>query len=159
MPNQDNRVHGSCYCGKVAVAIQALPQRTINCHCGQCRRLSGAAFTTWLTVERTAASIEGIELLSSFRPTENVQRWFCSTCGSHVYSEDGRLPRYYGFPAGIFDEAQIPEPSAQYFVSDKAAWYQLSAGTACFGGPSGMDRIDASPANTAHRVQPRQDGL
>jgi len=22
-----------------------------------------------------------------------------------------------------------------------------------------MDRIDASPANTAHRVQPRQDGL
>ncbi len=116
---------GSCFCGTVTVTAPSPLRRPSNCHCGECRRLSGAAFTTWITAPREQVVVGNPEGLSSFRPTVNLQRSFCKTCGSHVMTADARLPGVYGFPAGLFEGQAIEPPDKDYFVDDKAGWYHL----------------------------------
>lgn len=118
---------GSCFCGAVAVTVPAPLRSPVNCHCGECRRLSGAAFTTWITAPREQVEVHNAEGLTLFSPTPNLQRAFCRTCGSHVFTEDARLPRAYGFPAGLFEGEAIEPPERDYFLEDKAPWYSPTA--------------------------------
>lgn len=117
---------GSCYCGAVSVTVPSPLRRPDNCHCGECRRLSGAAFTTWITAPRDQVVVNNPEGLSVFCPTPNLQRSFCKTCGSHVFTADARLPRAYGFPAGLFEGEPIEPPDEDYFLDDKARWCRRS---------------------------------
>ena len=127
-----------CYCAAVTIKTDAAPSSVVNCHCGQCRRLSGAAFTTWASFPRTAITTTGDEPLSSFHVTPNVTRHFCRVCGSHVFTADARLPKILGVPAGALEGGPIGSPSAHYFVDHKASWQAICDGQPQFGGESGM---------------------
>ena len=39
---------GGCLCGAVRYRASADPLRVVSCHCGMCRRTSGAAFLTFV---------------------------------------------------------------------------------------------------------------
>ena len=41
---------GSCLCGGIRYEIDAELKAVSNCHCGQCRKASGAAFGTGATI-------------------------------------------------------------------------------------------------------------
>lgn len=114
---------GSCFCGDVTVTVPRPLRRQCNCHCGECRRLSGAAFTTWITAPREQVVIDNAAGLTTFTPTANLQRAFCSRCGSHVFTADARLPGVYGFAAGLFEGEAIDAPGENYFLDHKAGWY------------------------------------
>jgi hypothetical protein len=124
---QPPAARGACYCASVSVTAPSPLRRPVNCHCGECRRLSGAAFTTWITAPRDQVAVDNPEGLSMFSPTPNLQRWFCRQCGSHVFTADARLPRVYGFPAGLFEGEAIEPPCEDYFLDDKANWYGSTA--------------------------------
>ena len=143
MSEHSPSAEGSCYCGALSVSVKAPLRPPINCHCGQCRRLSGAAFTTWLTLRRDEVAVAGHASLTTFAPTVNLVRHFCSVCGSHVYTTDTRLPKAMGLPAGLFADALVPTPSGEYFVDDKAPWHTVPAGATCFGGTTGTQRVGA----------------
>lgn len=140
-----SRAQGCCYCGGVTLTVPLPLRRPINCHCGQCRRLSGAAFTTWITVARDLAEIRDAELLREFAPTPNLRRFFCGRCGTHVFTADARLPRALGVPAGVFEGQAIETPTQDFFVADKAAWYAIAPGSPCFGGAPGTEPVDLDP--------------
>ena len=130
-----------CYCGAVSLRPTAPPASVVNCHCGQCRRLSGAAFTTWASFNKTALPTTGEEPLSSFEVTANVTRHFCRVCGSHVFTADRRLPAILGVPAGALEGEPVAAPSAHYFVDDRAPWHSISDDLPRFGGESGTEPI------------------
>lgn len=130
-----------CYCGAVRLQLSALPKSVLHCHCGQCRSLSGSAFTTWLSFPKAALELAGESSLSQFRATDNVLRHFCSHCGSHVFSLDARAPDIVGVPAGAI-EGELPmNPKAHYFVSHKADWHVIGDSLRQFGGESGFERM------------------
>jgi len=112
----------------------------IHCHCGQCRRLSGGAFSTWLSLAKEALHIKGVKSLLVFEVSSNVSRHFCKTCGTHVYSADRRYPEILGVPAGIVD-GPFPRPKAHYFVAHQAAWHTLCDELPQFGGESGFEPL------------------
>lgn len=128
-----------CYCTAVTLQADAPPRSVVHCHCGQCRRLSGAAFTTWASFAATALVRTGEEPLSRFQVTPNVTRHFCRVCGSHVFSADLRLPAILGVPAGALEGAALPAPSAHYFADHKSPWLALCDGLPRFGGESGVE--------------------
>ena len=113
---------GSCFCGAVSVSLPSPLRTPVNCHCGQCRRLSGAAWTTWITAAREHTVLHGAEHLTAFDVTANVRRHFCNRCGSHVMTEDRRLLAVYGMPAGLFEGVEIEAPKRDYFLEDKVPW-------------------------------------
>jgi hypothetical protein len=132
-------VSARCYCGAVALHSTAAAQSVVNCHCGQCRRLSGAAYTTWVSLAKHEVQQIGTDNLVAFNATSNVTRHFCKVCGSHVFTVDKRHPKIMGVPAGVI-ESQLPsQPKAHYFVSHMAAWHAVSDGLPQFGGESGVE--------------------
>ena len=138
----------SCYCGAITLNSRGGAQSVIHCHCGQCRRLSGSAFTTWVSLAKSQVQVSGSEHLTMFKATSNVTRHFCKSCGSHVYTADGRLPHVLGVPAGIVKSA-LPLPKAHYFVGHKAVWQEINDALPQFGGESGFEPNAAPPCAPA----------
>jgi hypothetical protein len=104
--------------------------------------LTGAAFTTWLSVPAEHFDLlSGDQLLMPYQATENVIRHFCRHCGTHVFSRDRRNPEILGLPLGIVAEPHGITPNGDYFSSDKAQWAHLFPGIPHFGGPSGFEPI------------------
>ena len=114
---------GGCYCGLVKFRFAEPAVAFVNCHCSQCRRASGAAVTTWLCADRSGFQVDQADgALSSFVMTENVARYFCRMCGTHVYSMDARRPDIVGVPAGVLTSHISGAPTRDYFLADQAAW-------------------------------------
>jgi hypothetical protein len=141
---QTTHTSARCYCGAVKTNFGAIPKSVIHCHCGQCRRLSGSAFTTWVSFPKLSMELAGQESVTVFGATLYVLRHFCKYCGSHVYTLDARAPEIVGVPAGAI-EGELPAPSAHYFVHHKAAWHTKSDSLREFGGESGFEPTAAQP--------------
>ena len=132
-----------CYCGTVEVGFDSPPRGTVHCHCGECRRQTGAAFTTWVSVPSPPVLREGAKAAGKFSATRNTVRHFCRICGSHLYTVDVRHPDIVGVPAGAIVEPMQLVPTAHYFVDDKAPWHEISDGLPQFGGRSGVEPVGA----------------
>jgi hypothetical protein len=132
---------GACFCGAVEIRCLVEAKSVVNCHCGQCRRLGGAAFTTWVSLPRQATTLSGTAALTAFAPTENCLRHFCKHCGSHVFTEDKRIPGILGVPAGVLTTAMRSIPSGHYFFDNKVEWLSCTDSLPKFGGDSGMESL------------------
>ena len=73
-----NDVHtGGCLCRAVRFRVRGVPLRTGLCHCQDCRRTSGSAYSMFGVWDR--AAYEGSGELATYSG-----RSFCPTCGSRV---------------------------------------------------------------------------
>lgn len=142
-PSDTPALTARCYCGCVSLRSSVRPKGVIHCHCNQCRRQSGAAFTTWVSLRREATAIDGEDLLLSHEVTANGSRHFCKRCGSHLFTIDRRYPQVLGVPAGMVEEPAALVPSGHYFVSHKAPWHQISDDLPQFGGESGFEPLSS----------------
>src|ERR1700728_4899015 len=52
-------ISGGCLCGKVRYSADVDPVFTGICHCRNCQKESGSAFTTVVAVPQPALSVEG----------------------------------------------------------------------------------------------------
>ena len=118
------------------------PNALINCHCGLCRSLSGAAFSTWATIPREEVTVLENGPLRHFQASKNVTRSFFEVCGTHVFSIDIRLAGKIGIPAGIMQGWSASHLSAHYFVDDKARWHEIGDTAPRFGGETGYQPLD-----------------
>ena len=134
-------MQGACACGAVAFRCTKPSRSVIHCHCGQCRRASGGAFTTWVSFDREGFELHGEASLASYALTSNVARHFCRTCGTHVHTSDQRYPQIVGVPAGVVMSAAGIEPKAHYFVGHQAAWHVIGDDLPRHGGESGFEKL------------------
>lgn len=134
----------SCFCGDVRASFDPVGAFALHCHCSQCRRLSGAAFTTWLNVRRTAFRVEsGAEVMNAFAVTTNATRHFCTRCGSHVYSTDIREPAIVGLPLGAVTGEDLPAPQTHYYFDSGVPWCDVAASARKAGGITGREPLGA----------------
>ena len=81
---QNKRI--SCLCGKVAQGIDLSLQTPLTltmCHCDSCRRTSGLLCTSYFDL--SSEEPPNFTGLSKYAETENIDRWFCGTCGAHAF--------------------------------------------------------------------------
>ncbi|ODM17315.1 hypothetical protein SI65_06990 [Aspergillus cristatus] len=100
---------GSCMCGGIAYAAESEPLITALCHCIDCQKWTGSAFTSNLMVPR-----------DSFRVTKgspkhcdttgdsgkNNRHFFCPDCGSSLYSQPDIMPDITTIKAGTLDNGE-----------------------------------------------------
>ncbi|MFU2512082.1 GFA family protein [Pseudoalteromonas sp. ASV78] len=119
---------GSCLCKKVAVQIDGPIDSIIHCHCSLCRKASGTSFATNGFINRADFKvIKGNEWLSSFEFKPGRIRYFCSACGSPIYSENLDDIRRLRLRLGVLDSDITERPISHNFVSSKANWEQINA--------------------------------
>ncbi|MBS0580617.1 MAG: GFA family protein [Proteobacteria bacterium] len=127
------RLSGSCLCGKVTYEAVGEPQRFYFCHCSRCRKASGSAHAANIFLQPgTLRFLTGENQIRKFRVPE-AQRFanhFCSDCGA-------RLPRSGGadtivIPAGSLNTDAPIEPQARIFMGSRASWSCHGDSVPCF---------------------------
>jgi hypothetical protein len=75
---------GGCACGSIRYICSRAPVATLNCHCLDCQRSSGAPFASGFIVRVSDITITGTPKSYSVRAGSGrlATRSFCSDCGS-----------------------------------------------------------------------------
>jgi len=121
-----NTITGGCYCGVVRYESTGKVLRFVNCHCPDCRKLSGATFASVIVVEASGFRfLSGEGHLETFLSSPGKQRCFCRTCGSHVIARFEAKPDMLLIRAGSVDGDPGVRPDAHIWVDHKAPWYDI----------------------------------
>ena len=119
-------VKGSCLCGQVAFIVGGPISGMGNCHCSECKKAYGSAFGTVAVCKKTDFQyIKGEHLISSYKQSERITRYFCKVCGSPLPLKENWDSRV-GIPGGILDDDPKITPSQHIFVGDKAPWWKIT---------------------------------
>ncbi|POZ52458.1 GFA family protein [Methylovulum psychrotolerans] len=117
---------GSCLCGAVQYELQGDLGAAVYCHCSRCRKASGSAFASNAPVSAALFRlVEGTDQLKAFSTPEGVHRYFCSVCGSPIYSQREQFPDVLRLRLGTLDTVISQGPQAHIYVGSKAQWYDI----------------------------------
>ncbi len=116
---------GGCNCGAVRYRVDSSPLAVAACHCSQCRRQSGAAYSVNLVVRARTMTVTGE--LSAWTDTDTesgapLAREFCARCGSPVRSVPSASPGIVALKAGTLDDPAPFAPSVHLWTSSKLPW-------------------------------------
>jgi hypothetical protein len=111
------QLDGRCLCGKVTYHCDGEPMTTLLCHCTDCQRQTGTAFSIVVGVERDSLHIDG-DTVSSFTTVgedtgEAVHRQFCTACGSPIVSLPDATPDLAFIKAGTLNDRSWLEPEME----------------------------------------------
>ena len=124
---------GGCLCGQVRYRIEAAPAFQVVCHCTNCQKQSGSAFSVNLGVPKAALTISGT--LKTYTDHGDsggvVLRRFCPACGSPILSEIGLDPGLVILKAGTLDDTTAVRPQRHIFCDSRQTWTDLPAGVPC----------------------------
>jgi hypothetical protein len=110
----------------VKYEIRGAPRLMYYCHCGTCRKASGSTFATNLIVmAEDFALLSGRELLSSFESSPDKRRFFCSACGSPLYSQAEKTRNIVSVRCGTLDTDPPLRPAVPVYVGSKAPWFEI----------------------------------
>ena len=129
-------IRGRCLCGKVKYLLGGEPVAMYYCHCGDCRRASGSSFAANVMVCASDFTFtEGEAMLSRFESSPAKHRYFCSGCGSPIFSQAAASKQFLSVRCGTLEDDPGVRPSGHAFVDFKAPWTELNDGLPRFPGP------------------------
>ena len=111
---------GKCLCGQVAYEVSGDPVFQGNCHCIDCRKNTGAGFSTILFFkEEQVAQLRG--KTSSFHyksdSGNSKTKLFCQRCGSVVLGKNSGRPGIMSVYLGTLDDASFVTPQFNVYIS------------------------------------------
>lgn len=146
---------GGCHCGALRYELAAAPLIIYNCHCTNCQKITGSAFTVAATVPEAALSfVKGTPARVEWKADSGNVRFglFCGACGSRI--ANGQVPSMgvLSFRCGTFDDTSWVEP-----VGD--IWTRSAMPTMTFGAitTEGQPK-DYGPFLEAYQKQGRFSG-
>jgi hypothetical protein len=126
----ESGIEGGCNCGAVRYRIGRQPVTVAVCHCANCRRQSGSAFSVNLIVPGDAMTLNGELVTYEDHDTESgrpVLRQFCATCGSPVRSLSDASPNLAIVKAGTTDDPARFVPAIHVWTSTALPWVEIPA--------------------------------
>lgn len=117
---------GSCLCGAVRYTVGTIAQ-IIYCHCARCRKAQGTPFASNGFVDAADFCITvGEDKLTAYESSPGSHKYFCSICGSPVYSQSEKAPEKIRIRLGLIDDDITERPTAHIFVGSKANWETIT---------------------------------
>jgi len=114
---------GGCLCGAVQFELESSFKTFYQCHCKQCRHLTGTAFASNLfTAPDNIEWLNGINEISKYEhPDRSFSKAFCKSCGSALpfINKSGSA---LIVPAGSLNEEIDERPRANIFFAERACW-------------------------------------
>ena len=109
---------------------------TVICHCRNCQKQAGTAFSVVAVFPRADVEVTGELAVFEDRGSsgQKVFRNFCPNCGSPVLTDTERA-REQGLlfiKAGTFDDVSDLTPTAHYWTKSAHHWLSLPDGVQLF---------------------------
>jgi hypothetical protein len=125
---------GGCLCGQVRYKVSAEPVFSGVCHCTNCQKSNGSAFSVVLAVPSDGVSITGAlkEYVGRGDSGNSTTKKFCPECGSPLTSEAGLMPGVTMVEVGTLDDPSIVKPAMHIYCRSKMAWMVLPEGVRTF---------------------------
>ncbi|KAJ5614380.1 hypothetical protein N7528_008034 [Penicillium herquei] len=121
-------ITGSCMCGSIHYSADVDKYLSALCHCTDCQKWSGGAFTANAVVPRTSVKVtKGTP--SSYDAVGNSgkvnKHFFCPTCGSGLYTELEVMPDMTCIKAGSLDNKEANmggKIDIEFYVKDRPSY-------------------------------------
>ena len=118
----------SCRCGQLRVTANGEPVRVSVCHCLDCKKRTGSAFSTQARWPAEQVSVEGQSKSWSHTADSGnrISFHFCPECGSDVHYEiDGKFDGQIAIPLGAFDDPYFAAPAFSVWEERKHEWVEI----------------------------------
>jgi hypothetical protein len=118
---------GGCLCGKVRYSANAEPIFTGVCHCRDCQKYGGSAFSVVVALPKAAFSVQG-PLTTYSKPGDTgkmTERSFCPACGSPIAESAAVMPDAVMIGAGTLDDPSPVKPTMQIYCERTQPWVEL----------------------------------
>jgi hypothetical protein len=113
-----------CTCGALSARAEGDTVRVSLCHCLECKRRTGSAFSWNATYEADRVEIAG-PYRTHTRDSDDG-RWgrhhFCPECGVAVFYEIEARPGMISIPAGAFADPDFPSPTIEVYDERRCPW-------------------------------------
>ena len=121
----------SCGCGALTARVEGDPLRVSICHCLDCKRRTGSAFSWNATFAASQVTVDG--RYTTFERGSDDGFWarmhFCPTCGTTVFYEIERRPDMISIPVGAFSDRDFPPPTIEVYEERRCPWLpEVAAG-------------------------------
>ena len=112
---------GGCLCGDVRYRASQDPEWVGSCHCTMCRKMSGAAFSTYAVFSRESFEwTKGAP--AHYRSSEPTSRGFCARCGSTLSWEKTEK---FGVMVGSLDRPEDVQPEDHNCTGTWLPWLKM----------------------------------
>jgi hypothetical protein len=112
---------GGCLCGAVRYTVEGEPFHVGRCHCGDCRKRSGSAYTIYGQWPPSAFEVTG-----EYATYDGDS--FCPRCGSRLFLLD---PEGVEIQLGSLDDAPFElRPEAEIWIKRREPWMHEIEGAA-----------------------------
>jgi hypothetical protein len=127
-------LQGGCLCGKVRYSAEAEPVFSGVCHCTDCQKFTGSAFSTVVGVPKDAITLTGTTktFTKNGDSGKPIHRHFCPECGSSVMDEAEMMPGIVMINTGTLDDPSQVKPAMQIYCDSAQPWAQLGGDTKSF---------------------------
>ena len=118
----------SCRCGQLRASATGEPVRVSVCHCLDCQKRTGSAFSAQARWPANQVTIEGeSKVWTHFADSGNkITHHFCPECGSTVhYAIEGKFDGQIAIPLGAFADPHFPAPQFSVWEERKHEWVEI----------------------------------
>ena len=124
----DLTVHTArCRCGGVTATARGTPTRISICHCLDCQKRAGSAFSAQVRF----ADVTVTGRTQRWRTVGDSGRWAeferCATCGDQIAYRIEYFPDMTAIPLGAFDDPFAFAPEHSVWESRQHPWLDVSA--------------------------------
>jgi hypothetical protein len=112
-------LEGGCLCGATRYQVTDY-DRIVHCHCGTCKKATGAAFATWVCIRLSL--FRQLRGAATFRRSSpGCSRAFCAECGTSLfmkYDSDHEI----AVSLGSLDDRARVSPDYSIWTSERLIW-------------------------------------
>lgn len=126
---------GQCLCGTVSYQGEVEQATVAQCHCKNCQRHSGSAFSVNLIVPMKGLNIDKAQLAQfkdSAESGDSVYRYSCNACHSVVLSGNEDLTGLGFLKVGTLDDTSFINPTLSVWECSAQHWVAPLANAAHF---------------------------
>jgi hypothetical protein len=126
---------GGCACGSIRYQCSAAPVAMINCHCRDCQRAGGSAYSPTVVIHRANfLLLQGEPRYHEITADSGntARRGFCEKCGSPLFASSSARPDVMAIRAGSLDDPKWFRAAREYWTHSAQPWDILSPETVKF---------------------------
>lgn len=117
---------GRCHCGAIRYEANGDPVYHALCHCGDCRRATGAPVVSWALFPRDAVALTG-DAPRRYASSANGERWFCGQCGSSLfYVNESVFPGMIDIQSATLDDPDAFPVAIHIQVAERIGWMRTA---------------------------------
>jgi hypothetical protein len=122
-------LEGGCQCGALRYRLSAPPLMVYNCHCTNCQRIGGGAFSTPATIlESSLSFVAGTPQTVAWAADSGARRfgWFCDRCGSRIAHGQHPSNGILSVRTGTLDDRSWVTPVGDIWTRSAQPWVRFS---------------------------------